>query len=307
MATRSRAATARDRLVDQTFASGWALTRHTPEPVAERLMESAADRVWARRGLGVQQLESNLRRAVPGCDEIQLRDLSQQAMRSYFRYWHEALRLPAWSEQRIVDTVVTANEAPLREGYKQGRGAIIVLPHMANWDLAGAWACLTGMPVATVAERLQPAGLYERFVRYREALGMEVFALTGEGNPLARLRDAVRAGRLVCLLTDRDLTRSGVEVELLGETARMAGGAAVLARLTGAPLVAATLSYRGPLLRIHFSDVIAPIPGPVGVALMTQQIADWFSAGIRQAPVDWHMLQPVFTADLVGGADRTPP
>lgn len=298
MATRPRAAATRDRFIDQTFASGWALTRHVPEPVAERLMESAADRVRRRRGVGVQQLEANLRRAAPSLDEVAVRDLSQRAMRSYFRYWQEALRLPSWSDQRIVDTVVTANEAPLRDGFNQGRGAIIALPHMANWDLAGAWACRTGMPVATVAERLQPTALYERFVTYREELGMQVIALTGDGNPLSKLRDSVRAGRLICLLTDRDITRSGVEVELLGESAKLAGGAAALARLTGAPLVALTLSYRGPLLRLHFSDLIAPVSGRGGVATMTQQIADWFSEGIRQTPVDWHMMQPVFTADL---------
>ncbi|MBA3265597.1 MAG: phosphatidylinositol mannoside acyltransferase [Nocardioidaceae bacterium] len=303
MAGRAPAASARDRLVDQTFAMGWALTRHTPEPLAEQLMERAADRVWARHTAGVKQLERNLGRAVPGLRTEQGRDLSRQAMRSYFRYWHEALRLPSWSESRIVDTVVTANEAPLRTGFDQGRGAIIALPHMANWDLAGGWACLTGMPVSTVAERLQPATLYERFVRYREALGMEVIALTGSGNPLTRLRDSVRSGRLVCLLADRDLTRSGVEVELLGEGAMMAGGAAALARLTGAPLVAMTLSYRGPLLRLHFSDVIPTVSGRSGVVVMTQQIADWFSEGIRESPVDWHMMQPLFTADLTPAAD----
>ncbi|MEJ7744246.1 MAG: phosphatidylinositol mannoside acyltransferase [Nocardioidaceae bacterium] len=216
MATTPRAAAAaaaaRDRLVDQAFAAGWAITRHIPEPVAERLMQSAADRVWDRRGAGVIQLEANLRRAAPELDAEALHSLSRQAMRSYFRYWHEALRLPSWSDRRIVDTVVTVNEAPLREGFNQGRGAIIALPHMANWDLAGAWASRTGMPVATVAERLQPTALYERFVKYREELGMQVFPLTGDGNPLSKLRDSVRAGRLICLLADRDLTGSGVEV-----------------------------------------------------------------------------------------------
>lgn len=300
--TAPRAAAARDALVDQTFALGWALTRHSPEPVAERLMESAADRVWKRRGPRVQQLEANLQRADPTLDTLALRDLSQRAMHSYFRYWHEALRLPSWTPQRIVDSVVTTNEAPLRNGFDRGHGAIIALPHMGNWDLAGAWASLTGMPVSTVAERLEPAALYERFVRYREGLGMEVIALTGAGNPLSKLRASVRVGRLICLLADRDLTGKGVEVSLLGERAQLAGGAATLARLTGAPLVALTLSYRGPLLRLDFSDLIEPVRGRGGVKAMTQQMADWFSTGIRESPVDWHMLQPVFSADLQGQA-----
>ncbi len=239
-----------------------------------------------------------LRRAAPDVTDDQLNELCNQALRSYFRYWHETFRLPAWTPNRIVDSVVTANEAPLRAGYAGGGGAIIALPHMANWDHAGAWACLTGMPVTTVAERLKPESLFDRFVRYREELGMQVLPLTGGANPLTELRTALRAGRLVCLVADRDIGKSGVEVELLGEPARLPGGPAVLARLTGAPLIAATLTYQGPLLRIEFSDPLPVRRGRDGVVAMTQDIADVFSAGIRRAPVDWHMLQPVFTADL---------
>ena len=284
--------------MDYAFGVGWPITRHAPEPVAERLLEGAADRVTRQRGDGVRQLDRNLRRAVPDATAAQREVLLQQAMRSYFRYWHEAFRLPSWSDRRVVDSVVTTNEEPLRAGFEAGRGGIVALPHMANWDLAGAWACLTGMPVTTVAERLRPESLYDRFVGYREQLGMEVIALTGAGNPLEALRDALGRGRLVCLLGDRDLTGSGVEVDLLGEPARLPGGPAALARMTGAPLVAAALGFHGPLLRIDFSDPVEVVRGAGGVAAMTQQVADWFSAGIRRDPVDWHMLQRVFTSDL---------
>jgi len=288
----------RERLIDYAFRMAWMVTRHSPEPVAARVLESVADRVWRQRGAGVQQLEANLRRAAPDLGTEEIVELSRGAMRSYFRYWHEVFRLPSWSPGRVVDQVVTTGEDGLRDGFDRGGGAIIALPHMANWDLAGAWACLTGMPVSTVAERLRPEALFDRFVAYREALGMEVVPLTGGANPLSALRTSIGAGRLVCLLADRDLTGGGLEVELLGETARMPGGPAALSRMTGAPMVALNLSYRGPLMRLDFSPVIEPAPGPDGLRQMTQQVADWFTAGIRSTPADWHMLQPVFTADL---------
>ncbi|HEY7042361.1 MAG TPA: phosphatidylinositol mannoside acyltransferase [Nocardioidaceae bacterium] len=296
-ADRRRAPAAREALVDHAFGIGWAITRHAPEPVAERLLEHAADRITRQRGSGVEQLERNLARAAPELDADDLRELTQTAMRSYFRYWHEAFRLPSWTRERVVDGVVTTNETPLREGFARGQGAIVALPHMANWDLAGAWACLTGMPVSTVAERLRPESLYERFVAYRRQLGMEVIALTGEGSPLRALREALLRGRLVCLLSDRDLSGNGVEVDLLGEPACLPGGPAVLARMTGAPLVAASLCFSGPLLRIDFSDPVPVRPGPSGLAAMTQDVADWFTAGVRRNPADWHMLQPVFVGD----------
>jgi phosphatidylinositol dimannoside acyltransferase len=284
--------------VDYAFRVAWAITRHAPEPVAARVLEGVADRVWRQRGRGVVQLEANLRRAAPGLGPAELRELSQQGLRSYFRYWREVFTLPAWSPARTVDSVVTTGEAPLRAGFGGGAGAIIALPHMANWDHAGAWACLTGMPVSTVAERLRPQSLFDRFVEYRRQLGMQVIALSGSGNPLVDLRAALRAGRLVCLLADRDLTGNGVDVDLLGEPAGLPGGPAALSRMTGAPLVALTLTFRGPLLQLDFSELIPARPGRDGLAAMTQDIADWFSAGIRRSPADWHMLQPVFRADV---------
>ena len=72
----------------------------------------------------------------------------------------------------------------------------------------------------------------------------------------------------------------------------------MLSRVTGAPMVALTLAYRGPLMELAFSPVIEIRPGKAGLAAMTQDIADWFSAGIRRDPVDWHMLQPIFATDL---------
>lgn len=288
----------RERFVDSAFALGWTISRHAPEPVAARLLEGVADRLWSQQGPGALQLRANLRRAAPAATPDELTDLCQQAMRSYFRYWHEVFRLPTWTAGRIVDSVVTNNEQPLRDGYAESRGAIVALPHMGNWDHAGAWACLTGMPVTTVAERLHPESLFDRFVGYRMELGMQVLALSAHSNPLSALRAALSAGRLVCLVADRDIGKGGIEVQLLGEPARLPRGPASLARLTGAPLVAATLTFSGPLLRIDFSDPLPVRRGRDGIARATQEIADFFSAGISSAPVDWHMLQSVFAADL---------
>lgn len=235
-------------------------------------------------------------------------------MASYFRYWHEVFRLPSEPPQRIVSSVVTVNEAPLREAMAKHRGAVVALPHMANWDHAGAWASLTGMPVTAVAERLRPESLFDRFVDYREQLGIEVVGLprggaSADGEPASvsgrstvrALRDALKRGRLVCLVADRDLSRTGIQVTLLDEAARLPSGPAALARLAGAALFAVTLSYSGPSLRLSISDPVPPRPGAAGLAAMTQDIADHFSAGIQHAPVDWHMLQRVFVADLASG------
>jgi phosphatidylinositol dimannoside acyltransferase len=288
-----------NRLVDAAYGLGWAVTKRVPEPVAQRAFARLADQIWRRQGSGVRRLRANLRRARPDADDAEIDDLTRAAMRSYLRYWCEAFRLPVWSREEVVDRIVVHDEHLLRDAHASGRGVVVPLPHLANWDLAGAWACLTGMPLTTVVERLEPERLFHRFVAYRESLGMEVLPLSGgNGSPVRTLVDRARAGRLVCLVADRDLSASGVEVDLLGHRARLPAGPAMVARTTGATLVPATLAYDGPRMHITLHEPVPPKPGADGVRAMTQGVADAFSAGIRANPQDWHMLQKVFVDDL---------
>jgi phosphatidylinositol dimannoside acyltransferase len=128
---------------------------------------------------------------------------------------------------------------------------------------------------------------------------MEVLPLTGAGgSPVRALFDRARQGRLICLVADRDLSASGLQVRLLGHPARLPAGPAMVARTTGAPLVPVTLAYDGPRMHITMHEPVEPVSGRDGVRLMTQGVADAFSRGIRAHPQDWHMLQKVFVEDL---------
>jgi phosphatidylinositol dimannoside acyltransferase len=195
------------------------------------------------------------------------------------------------------------DEWRLRDAVAAGRGMILVLPHMGNWDHAGAWLAGTGVPFTTVAERLEPESLFARFVEFRESLGMEVIPLTGgERPPYAVLADRLRAGGTLCLLGDRDLTATGVDVEFFGASARMPAGPAALAYDTGAALMPVTLSYpdrRDWAARIH-PQVVPPRSGERAdkIRVMTQHVAGAFADGIADHPQDWHMLQRVWVDDL---------
>ncbi len=180
------------------------------------------------------------------------------------------------------------------------RGVIVALPHQANWDWAGAWACATGAPLMTVAERLRPEGLYDRFVAYRESLGMTILPERGGDSPVPRLEAHLREGGLVCLVADRDLSSTGLVVDLCGHPASLPAGPAVLAQRTGAVLLTATLRYVGPRMEIHLRGPLDTGVGPEGVRSATQAIADGFSEGLRKSPADWHMLQRVFVEPVPG-------
>ena len=286
-----------EQAVASGFVGGWRLVRALPEERALRLFERLADRLYARDGRAVRQLRENLRRVAPHRDPAEAEELVRLGVRSYLRYWAESFRLPAWPVDDLVARTRTVHEERLRTPYDEGRGVVVALPHQGNWDWAGAWACATGMPLMTVAERLRPERLYDEFVAFRAGLGMRILPLSGDRPPLPRLAEYLRQGGFVCLLADRDLSRNAVDVTLCGAPARMPTGPALLARETGAALVPATLRYVGRGLEIHFHPEVEVGPGAGGVAAATQQVADAFTAGITAAPEDWHMMQRVFSDD----------
>ncbi|MBB6416361.1 phosphatidylinositol mannoside acyltransferase [Streptomyces sp. AK010] len=293
---------AQDRLTDALYGLGWSAVKKLPEPVAARLGRTIADLAWKQRGKGVQRLESNYARVVPGASPERLAELSRAGMRSYLRYWMESFRLPAWTKEEIRDGLAIKDLHRLTEGMAAGKGVVLALPHLANWDLAGAWVTTKlGIPFTTVAERLKPETLYDRFVAYREGLGMEVLPHSG-GTAFGTLARRLRDGGLVCLVADRDLSASGVEVDFFGDTARMPAGPALLAQQTGALLLPVTLWYDdSPLMRgrVH-PPVAVPESGTRAekTSVMTQALADAFATGIADHPEDWHMLQRLWLADL---------
>lgn len=300
-----------DGAAGAAYRLGWRVGSRLPESAAHRVAGVAADAAWRARPAGVAQLERNLARARPGLGDEALRRLSRSAMRSYLRYWVEAFRLPRWSAGDVRARVVLHDADRLIEAHAAGRGVVAALPHMGNWDLAGAWACATGMPLTTVAERLRPERLYRDFVAYRASLGMEVLPLTGGTATFRLLVERLRAGRFVPLLADRDLSRQGVAVELLGEPASLPTGPARLAQLAGAPLLPISCDYLPPddgppRMHLRMHPVVETLPGRTGAEAMTAEVAAVFSREIAVHPADWHMLQPLFTADLRPAARPRP-
>lgn len=292
--------TAQDAVTEWAFSSGWRLVRRLPEPAARAAFPRAADAMWWREGPSVVQLQRNLQRARPGASRTELRRLSREGLRSYLRYWCDAFRLPSWPVERISSTFDLRGKEVMDQAVLDGTGAIMVPGHMANWDHAGAWAALRYGSVDTVAERLKPEGLFEQFLAYRRRLGMEVLGL-GEPDVLRTLARRLSQGRVVALLGDRDISRNGIEVDLLGERACLPAGPALLAILTGAPLYPVGMWFESGAMvgQVRPRIEVPPgLPRAEQVRIMTQALADGLGAAISERPVSWHMLQPVWVADL---------
>ncbi|MEY8016925.1 phosphatidylinositol mannoside acyltransferase [Mycobacterium servetii] len=282
---------------DWTYATGWRAVRAMPEFAARAVFDAGA-RYAARRG-GPAQLRKNLARVI-GVRPAEVPDaLMRASLASYARYWREAFRLPSMDLRALAGELDAAFRGAdnLDAALTAGRGAVCALPHSGNWDMAGVWFTQSRDTFTTVAERLEPESLYRRFVRYRESLGFEVLPLSGgERPPFEVLCDRLRDNRVVCLMADRDLTRTGVHVDFFGEVTRMPAGPAKLAIATGADLLPVHCWFDGDGWGFSVHPPLDCTGGDVGA--ITQALADQFATNIAAHPEDWHMMQPLWLADL---------
>jgi lauroyl/myristoyl acyltransferase len=285
---------------DWAYAAGWMAVRAMPEFAARTAFDTGA-RYAARNG-GPDQLRKNLARVI-GVPSAEVPDaLMRASLASYGRYWREAFRLPRMNlpalARQLHESVLGQDN--LVAALAAGGGAVIALPHSGNWDMAGVWLAQTHGTFTTVAERLKPEALYRRFIHYRETLGFEVLPLSGgDRPPFEVLCERLRDNGVVCLMAERDLSRTGIEVDFFGEATRMPAGPAKLAIATGAALLPAHCWFEDhedqgwgvwiqPGLDCTGGDVNA----------ITQALADQFAKNIATRPEDWHMLQPQWLADL---------
>jgi KDO2-lipid IV(A) lauroyltransferase len=218
----------------------------------------------------------------------------------YGRYWLEIFRLPAEVRRGAITPNFTI------EGYEHvtdalaaGKGVVLALPHLGGWEWAAAWMAAQGHDMLAVVEPLQPPELLEWFARQREGFGLEVVPI---GPDVSRVvLRALRDNRIVCLLSDRDLTGDGVDVDFFGEQTRLPAGPATLSLRTGAALLPCAVYFetgRGHHGVVHPPIAVERAAGlRADIARITQHIADEFETLIRVAPRQWHLLQANWPSD----------
>lgn len=290
------------QLVYYGYVAGSALARRLPEPVAYGLawlLGSAAARLSRKRA----QVERNLARVTgerPG--SLRLRALVQEAYRSYARYWLETFRLVRADRDFFLQRFVCEGEKNLDAVLARGKGAIVVVGHLGNWDAAGAWVGARGNRLVTVAEVLRPRRMFDFFAEHRASLGMTIHP--AEPGVTARLVEAVESGAVVAILGDRDLKGTGPKVRFFGEETTFPAGAAALALRTGVPLLVAGVYgvVLGDGRRGWRAEISEPIElpadkGPEAIAKLTQQVADVLEGFVAKRPEEWHVFQPFWTRD----------
>ncbi|MEL6984050.1 MAG: phosphatidylinositol mannoside acyltransferase, partial [Actinomycetota bacterium] len=179
--------------------------------IADRAGTIVGPRLLAAK---TEQLERNLDRVVGPHGDAST--LARQGIGSYGRYWAESFRIPSLSARHIDRGFSFAGYEHLARSLKRGVGPVIVLPHLGGWEWAAAWlARVHGHGVTAVVERLEPPEVFEWFAELRRAYGVNVVPL-GPG-AMGEITAAVKRNDVVCLVADRDIGGTGIEMDFFGE------------------------------------------------------------------------------------------
>ena len=296
--------TPRRRITDaatvNAYKMGSLAARLMPGPMASAAATSLGFTASFANAERRAMIERHIKRVNPALGGASLRVAVGQAFDSYARYYVESFRLPSLSK-KVVDRSFTVDGFHhITDALELGKGCIFALPHMGGWEWAGRWMTDQGYKLTVVVEALEPPELFEWFAELRQELGMTVVP-TGP-NAGTAVTKALRENQIVCLLSDRDIERNGVEVEFFGERTTLPAGPAMLGLRVGAPVLPVgvyfTSDYNG-----HHALVRPPLSmqrtGGLrdDVARITQNLARELEFLIRRAPEQWHLFQPNWPSD----------
>lgn len=293
-----------ERISYGAFAAAERMAMVLPEFVGRRLFDVAGLAAFHVAPGARRVVANNLRRVLGRPpDAPVVTAATKDAFRSYARYWYDTFRIRALSEEEFRSRVRFVGLENIERAREAGRGAVIALPHLGNWDVAGHYVVGCGIPVAAVAELLRPERTFRLFLDHRRALGMDIVPLDDDRGVADELVRRIGENEVIALVADRDLKGRGVEVEMFGETRRMPAGPAMLSLFTVSPLLPAACYDLeggweieiGEPLEIERSGAMR-----ADVIALTRLLAKRFERAISAAPTQWHMFQPAWEPGVTG-------
>jgi phosphatidylinositol dimannoside acyltransferase len=235
-------------------------------------------------------------------DSIRVQSLVVAAFKSYARYWLETFRLVRAPREFFLERFQCPDEYKLDEMAARGKGAVVAVGHLGNWDAAGAWVGARGQRLVSVAEMLKPRRMFEFFADHRARLGMKIYG--AESGVTAKLVEEVERGSIVAILGDRDLKGVGPKVEFFGEPTTFPAGPASVALRAGVPLLVGGVFsiVLGDGRRGWYTEISGPFElpeekGPGAVQQLTEIVASELERFIARRPEEWHVFQAFWPED----------
>jgi lauroyl/myristoyl acyltransferase len=224
-----------------------------------------------------------------------VRRVARRAFANYGRMLADFLLIGSLPPDALRKLVTISGREHVDAAASAGRGAILTLPHMGSWDVAGAMAGIWGYRMAAVAETF-PGSLNDVVVETRSLHGLEIIPL--DRSALRSINAVLDDNGMVALLCDLP-HGPGAEVRFFGRRAVVPSGPAAIACRRQVPLVP-VYSRRTDSRRYHI-HVDPPIEPPAedrcrgreGAAELMQRVIDRFEGFIREHPDQWYAFRRI--------------
>jgi Lauroyl/myristoyl acyltransferase len=269
--------------------------RALPRPVSYAIGHVSTWLAWRLTHQARHALIDNLRAVFPAESEGALARRALETYRSYARDiidFLRAVRLPP-EEARDLFVVSEAHRQLFADLLAEGRGIILVTGHYGNWEIGSILIRdALKLPLTVVAMSEANPEINQARRHIREALGVETLEVRQTLEMALQLRRQLAANRIVAMLVDRHLGRDRVAVSFLGRHAWFLRTPALLAYVTGAPIVPCFIERIGPGRFTAQPGTPIHVTRDAGrdeaIQSATQQIADTLAARVREHPQYWY-------------------
>ncbi len=284
------------------------LARVLPRPFA-RALAFVGTRVayWTLRGTRAA-VAANFRGAFP---ELSPAAIDALSLRAYHSYSADVLDLfrsvsmtPEQSFRLFED--VAANGTRFTDALAGGKGVILVTGHFGNWEIGGALMRALNLPMTIVAMREASEEINELRVGFRQRFGADTIEVRQSMDTALQIRRRLADNRIVAMLMDRHVDRDRVAVTFFGRRAYFLRTPALLAYMTGAPLLPCSV-VRLPSGRFRVLPgtpilVSHDVDRDTAVRQAAQAFADQLEACIRETPHAWYQFYDYWASqDAVEG------
>jgi len=218
--------------------------------------------------------------------ERELARIARRAWRNLCFNVVETFRVPSMTLDWVNRVADHKDIHIVFDNMKDGKGAILAVPHMGNWEFAGVGTQLLGLRIMIIVRRQRNLLLDAFLHRMREYTGVE--AIRREAHSFAGIVRGLKTGKVLAILPDLRAKADYLPIRFLGTTAQIPAGMAAFARRTGVPIIPAFARRVG--WSRHKWEGFEPIwPDPAldereDWKRMTQYVMDCFDRAIREYP-----------------------
>ena len=204
----------------------------------------------------------------------------------------EMLMIPRLMQQHAMERYVKLEGMEVVDRLlKDGKGVIVTIGHLGNWELIGLAVTLAGYPLNSLARPVENPWVDRYLNRFRTQTGQEIIS---KYHALGAMVKAIQRNEVLVVQIDQDARHFGVFVNFFGRPASTHRSPAVLALKYGTPICVANI-YRDEAghHRCIVSEPIDPAPfrGHADpVKALTQAYTARFEEFVRAHPEQWFWI-----------------